>query len=202
MMHRLLSISLSLVLFFSCSPGRQLSGQLTPPKSYVSEAADGLIYKASFSYKEYNFSGLMVIKPEGDDIRIALLSELGPTIMSFRLTPETMEVLDMVDILKKKLVLKQLEYDLRLMSLAGLHQNEKVRFKKKIDGQNKYKLGGKKHMIVYSIENGNVILAKRKGIGFDRATVEFNFEEGGSAPSRIVMEHSLVDLNLKLDFIE
>ena len=200
---RLILIKVSFLLILACSPYKKFADKQVAIRSFVSEANEGLVYRASFAYREHNFSGIMAIKAHEADIHIVLMSELGPTIMNFTLTPDNLVVLDMIDLPKNKMLLKQLESDLRLMFLAGLHQHEKTKQIKSNGNTFKFRLVGEDQITVFTKSGSSqFVSAKRSGIVCDKVIVDYDYTDDGNVPSIITMKHSMVKIRMKLMLLQ
>lgn len=199
---RFLLINL-LVLFISGCATKLVHSNTSTPKSFISQTQKGLVFRSTFEYKSHHFSGLIVAAPENENVRIKFLSEMGPTIMDFRFTPENMEVIKMPVKLNKKLLLKQLELDLRLTFLMNLHQRGKIKIVKQKKELITYKVTQKKKhtLVIEKNKDFKIVKAQRRGIGFDRVSVNFIYGKKNKIPETITLEHSIVDLELKLSLI-
>ncbi len=127
MMLRFLLISLFIFFIAGCAVHKKQPANQAQLQSFLAKSHNGLIYRSSFNYKKHHISGLVVIKPEKEDIRVQFLTELGPAIMDFRLKKEKMEIIKLLDELKKDVFLTQLEYDLRLLLMANLFQEGEIK---------------------------------------------------------------------------
>ncbi len=200
MIPRFLSISLLLFFLTACVVRKSIPVNNTVPKSYVSNAQEGLIYRSTFNFRKHHFSGLIVIKAEIEDIRILFMSELGPTIMDLRLTRSDMEAVKIVEWLNRGAFLTQFEHDLRLLLLANLYFHGELKQKNDKEQLARFKVKGKKKMTISCNENlsNRVVTAERKGMLFDKVSVVFDYTDNGNIPVTMVLEHKLLNINLKL----
>ncbi|MDW7693439.1 hypothetical protein R9C00_01695 [Flammeovirgaceae bacterium SG7u.111] len=191
---------ISLLLFCaSCSTSKQVNTHKVLPKSFLDEASKGVIFRTTVDFKDYHFSGLVVVKPDQKGIHIRFMSELGPTVMAFRLTEEKMEAIKLLEQLQKDVFLTQLENDFRLLLMANRYYNGEVIYKKrKKEEMHLAKVKGKETHRFWLDETRNRILkAERKSTGVDKVMVDYTYE-ASAIPKTIVVEHKIAGLRLKL----
>ncbi|NJN25599.1 MAG: hypothetical protein HC819_06375 [Cyclobacteriaceae bacterium] len=200
-MLRFLSISVLVVLLTACSGYRHLTSD-AGLESFLSRSPGGLVYKSGFNFKAYYFSGIMVIKPEEESIRIQFLSELGPTIMDFRLLKDKMEVIKMIESLQKKVFMAQMEYDLRLLLQAGIYHQGKAKLMKSERGNAKYKIKGRDNNIFFVNQtSGQIERGFRRGIGYEKVEVAYDYEGQNSVPHTMTLTHNMIDIKLRLSLL-
>ena len=199
-MRLFVSISLVGLLLVSCRV--QPPAGFALPKPFVFQSEQELLYRASFDYKEYHFSGLCVFKKtEGENIRIVFLNEMGITFMDFELTSQEMVVHKMIDQLDRDIILNVIENDFRQLLMTDLSSPKKVRHRNNTSGKGfiaRHKLKAE----YYQDKKGRIVRAIRKGfLGVKKATVSYEYEEN-AVPREIILLHRQIKMNLKLTLLE
>lgn len=200
-MRHLILISFFLLPFaFSCKVQNRIS-RSELPTPFILSTDKNLVYRASFDYKEHHFSGLCVLKKTNEqNIRIVFLSEMGITLMDFELRDEDMLVHKIIEQLNRKILLTFLENDFRQLLMTDLFDPERVRIRKK-DRMEEFRV---KNNLKASYYRRDIDIEKsvRKGLlGFKKASVNYEYGET-HIPTRIILTHHRVKMNLKLTLLE
>lgn len=199
-MRLFVSLSLAILLLVSCRV--QPPAGFTLPKPFIFHSEQELLYRASFDYKEYHFSGLCVFKKtDGENIRIVFLNEMGITFMDFELTSQEMVVHKMIDQLDRTIILNVIENDFRQLLMTDLSSPKKVRLRNNTSEKG-FIAKDKLKAIYYQDEKGRITTAMRKGfLGVKKATVNYKYEEN-AVPREIILLHRQIKMNLKLTLLE
>lgn len=200
-MKHLISTSFLIFLLISCKV--QQPAAWHPPAPFISKAQKSLVYRASFDYKDYHFSGLCVLKrTDIRSIRIVFLSEMGITLMDFELTPKELIAHKMIEQLDRKILLNFIENDFRQLLMTDLFHPEKVRVKKNDKWDEFIAKGNLKISYYKEKEKPRIRLSVRRGVlGIKKATVKYKYEES-DIPQEIILAHNQVKMNLKLTLLE
>ncbi|UII28860.1 hypothetical protein LVD15_10655 [Fulvivirga maritima] len=156
-----------------------------------------MLYNAVFQYKEYSFSGLMVLKKQGQNYRVVLLSKLGPTIMDFLLTENGLEYITAPDVMKKKLVAKLMEQDFDLLVLHKLDDKQKVRKR-----GNGFKVKGKQ-AIKLRLDNESRIIKARTNNFFStfKSRAVFYYTNDDAIPDEMCLSHKFVKMKIEMNLL-
>lgn len=119
------SPSFFLIILSACFASCQLRAyrHLEPTAQRYSESPTLLndsyktyVFKSKMTYKENTFSGLFVVKHEGEGTKIALVPQMGPKLFDFELTPgNEFRVHHCLQQLNRPIILKMIEQDIRLL---------------------------------------------------------------------------------------
>ncbi|UII34796.1 hypothetical protein LVD17_13360 [Fulvivirga ulvae] len=171
-------------------------GQL--PKPYINHAENGLIYNTAFSYKEHSFSGLMVVKKEGEAYRVVLLSKLGPSIMDFLLTDGELTWNKVPKGMERAVIKKIMARDFSIMLLTDLQDPEKV--KEINDG---YKIKGPNTIKVKLTNDNKVREAETKNaFTFLKTQASFFYINSDPVPDEICVNHRHIKMKIEMKLLE
>lgn len=159
----------------------------------------GIVFNSEFQYKSYFMSGLMVIKKiEPQHFRVVFTAKAGTKVLDFELTPSDFKVNYSIAILKRKIFLKLLEKDMRLIcdewtgvpiELKNLEDTKTI-YRHKTKGGWRYLFFEKDSDQLNKIERGT----KRK------KKVIVNLEDYKEEfPESITFAHPSIDLTMKLE---
>ncbi len=178
----------------------QLNAQSKIPEPYINHATEGLIYNASFFYKDFSVSGLLVIKKQPAGYHVVLLAKMGPTLMDFIITDESVIWKKAVKSLDNGLVTRQMEKDFRIMLLTPLENPRKVKVKKK----NRFKVKKAITLIIETDEEGKRIKkAKTKRFGnFFKTFVTYHYTDENLVPNQMLLRHRTIKLKIELNQLE
>ena len=163
----------------------------------------GLVYKANFRFKEKSISGLMVIKYESpNQTRIQLLTHLGPTLMDVTLMDDKMIVHQNLKNMNKKIILKNLEKDLRQIILNPLtKENIKKIVHYKNDNEFKVKTSSGEFKIQLD-KHKNIKKVARLGIFNSEKVVTEYSEIVNETPNKISLYHKNIDFRIELNLLK
>lgn len=168
------------------------------PRPFINYAEEGLIYNAVFTYKEHSFSGLMVVKKEGEAYRIVLLSKLGPTIMDFLLTEGELIWNKAPKGMDRKIIRKLMARDFNLLLLKDLQNPDKV--KKKKHG---YKVKGVNAIRVCLTNDNNVSVAETKNIFIlFKSRASFFYTNSDRIPDEICVDHRYIKMKVEMKLLK
>ncbi len=57
-------------------------------------------------------------------------------------------------------------------------------------------------MVFVQEKNNSIVKAQRTGIGFNKVTVNYNYTDNIEIPDTIILEHKMIDINIKLSLIK
>ncbi|MBL3656832.1 hypothetical protein [Fulvivirga sediminis] len=197
-MNFLSSRLIKVILFFSfCTLfGKTRAQEFLTPNSFL-DSGKPLVYNAVFQYKEYSFSGLMVLKKQEEDYRVVLLSKLGPTIMDFLLTENGLEYITAPEVMKKKIVANLMEQDFDLLVLQKLEDEQKIRNKGK-----GFKVKGKQPIKIMLDEEARIIEAKtNKFFSILKSRALFYHTNDDAIPDEICLSHKFVKMKIEMNLL-
>ncbi|UII22959.1 hypothetical protein [Fulvivirga ligni] len=156
------------------------------------------MYNSVFQYKDHSFSGLMVLKKQGANYRVVLLSKLGPTIMDFLLTENGLVYNMAPEVMKKKIVKKLMEQDFDLLVLRKLDEQQKVR--KKANG---FKIKGKEAIKARVDGQKRIILAKTNSwFSIFKTKAVFYYTDDDAIPDEICLSHRFVKMRVQMNLLK
>lgn len=168
------------------------------PKPFINYTDNGLIYNTVFEYKEYSFSGLMVIKKQGDDYRIMLLSKLGPTIMDFSLTQTGLIWHKVPKGMESAVIKNVMEHDFSLILLKDLENPKRIRKTKK-----GYKVKAN-HKIRVKTDNIDRIIEVRtqQTLALLKTKAVFFYTDDDELPDEICVSHRYVKMRMEMQLLK
>ncbi|HNP19752.1 MAG TPA: hypothetical protein PKL31_15040 [Fulvivirga sp.] len=180
--------------------GHQLNAQSKIPEPYINHASEGLIYNASFYYKDFSVSGLLVMKKQPTGYHVVLLAKMGPTLMDFIITDEDVIWKKAVKSLDNGLVTSQMEKDFRIMLLTPLENPRKIKVKKR----NRFKVKKAITLIIETDTEGKRIKkAKTKRFGnFFKTFVSYHYMGDNLVPDQMRLRHRMIKLRIELNQLE
>lgn len=196
---------LLLQLSTACSAAKKAPEAAVQPQSYMAGVAGGLLYNAAFQYKDFNASGLLVVKRlEPSLYHVVLLSKFGVSLMEFRLNDEGIEWVKTFEQLSNKKVEKMLERDFRVLMLSTLDNPRRVKLLEQEGGRLTYKVKGTPNLkIKTNSDNGRVMYAENRGfLNPVKTKVQFLYDEEGDIPQGIALKHRNLDLGLELNLLK
>ena len=203
MIRYFLLISIALTLTTGCAVNKNSTRGLSYPESFLKSTSKAMVFRSTFDYKDYHFSGLIVVKPVADTIVVNFMSEIGPTIMAFHILRNRMVVTKTIEVLNKRILLKHLERDLRLLLMANLYFLAKVRHLGMDKEYALFRASGKKKHLIFSESTSlhRVEQASYRGVLFDKVEAKYEYLRQNSIPKSITLEHSMVDLKMKWNLL-
>ncbi|MBT0607742.1 hypothetical protein [Aequorivita echinoideorum] len=203
-MIRFLAISLFIVLVTAGCSLKTTEGlrevtvaQPTISNPYFSNAEVDYVYKAKIALYDKNFGGILIIKKTGSDShRVVFTTEFGSKLFDFYFEGENFQKNFIIPEMDKKLVVKTLEQDFRLLI------SEKIQVLEEFDSeaQNIYKTDIGKNFGFYFFEKDSrrlrkiVKASKRK----EKVTIDFKIVEENIAQS-ITLQHENFKLRIELE---
>ncbi|AHM59731.1 hypothetical protein D770_07340 [Flammeovirgaceae bacterium 311] len=188
----------------ACSTAKIPEGAVKP-QSYLAGVAGGLLYNATFQYKEFNASGLLVLKRlQPSEYHVVLLSKFGVSLMEFRLNDEGIHWVKTFKQLNNSKVEKMLERDFRVLMLSALDNPRRVKLQKQEGNVLTYKVKGSSNLqIKTNSDNGRVMYAENRGfLNPVKTKVQFLYNEEGDIPQGIALKHRNIDLGLELNLLK
>lgn len=186
----------------ACSVQKQVVSNL--PKSYMAQDHDGLVYDASFQYKDFQASGLLVMKRLQPSVyHVVLLSKFGPAIMEFTLDKQGITWIKTFDRLDKKTLNKLIAKDFNLLFLSILEQPKKAKHLKTADGVLHYKIkDGFKAKVKADSATNRIVYAATKGFpNLFKSKAKFTYQEN-DIPQNIVLTHNNINLRIDLNLLK
>jgi len=204
----LLSFSL---LAFSCSKNIYSSGGAQAKTITASDFVPvfppdtTVIYKTGVSAYGHYLSGLLLIKTgKAEDTRLIFTTETGIKLFDFEFVGDAFINHYCMKKLNKKVVVNLLKQDLALMLGRGVVGKQGKISLNDSAGTNSISIQKGKEARFYSVSKDVALLQKVKTFslkGKEKVLILFQREED-IVPSKIVLEHSNLNLNMKLDLIK
>lgn len=196
---------LTIILFISaCASQKNKDAQVLLPEPYLAQPNNGLVYNASFKYKDYQASGLLVMKRlEKSTYHVVLLSKFGPSLMEFKLYQDSISWVKSFEQLRKQSIEKLIERDFRLLLQSNLDHVEKVKQLKDRKGALVLNLQGTlKSRIRLDPETLRVIYAEnRQTVNPVKTKVYFRYYQQ-PFPDSISLVHTNVDMSLQMNLLK
>ena len=202
---KLTSIVLLFVLMISsCKPAsssrwiKEENIEIFDSLSKVSKETK-VLFKGKVNFYKHYVSGLLLIKPVADDCyKISLVSEIGMSIFDMELSKNGMKKLFCIAPLDKKIILKPLIADLKLIILALYKPDMKIKYWK--NSENLIFFRAKKYDIKvngFLNEEGKLYKLNRRNL-FGKGQELYLSHNPLGFVNNIEIQHKL--LNLKLRF--
>ncbi|MBW3545434.1 MAG: hypothetical protein KY428_07540, partial [Bacteroidetes bacterium] len=196
---------LLMLLLGACSTAKQPLTETALPAPYSALAAGGLVYDAAFQYKDFNASGLLVIKRlDTGAFHVVLLSKFGPSLLEFKLDEGGMHWIKTFEQLNKRTVQKLLERDFRVLMLSSLDHPQFIELKSSSDALKVYRVKGDPDMkITLEAQSRRVLYAENRGfLNPVKTRAVFEYGEGNSIPKQISLTHRNVKMRLDLKLLK
>jgi len=184
----------------SCSRGtaipvsgpQQYSGTLGSP---LGELSSGLAYDTHIRVGKKAMSGIMYLRQMEKGIwRVAMTAKIGQTLFDFEIRPDTFIVLRSVDQINRRIVMKYLERDLRLLTEVyrdAVHverlPNEPGMMHLRVKVPDRK---GWRHLISH-IQGNQVVEIAHGGKGRKKTTVRFS-QYRDNIPYDIMIDHRTI----------
>jgi hypothetical protein len=210
-MKRKIAYFLILICLSSCSPkifkGMKPEGKAGITKEVLypifhSEDTRSL-FNMQINFKENNFTGLLIVKPEKDAMRAVFTSVFGLTVFDFEFNETEFKINRCIDLLNKEMILNLFKKDFRALFLYNISsdnpfkakvyasENQKAYSIKTLDGR-AYFLTNTKDKQIQKLEMPAFIA---------RMTINYqNYNE--NFPGQIKIVHPKIGLEMILDKIE
>lgn len=173
-------------------------------RSVVADTTTFFLFKSALSYKEHHFGGNLVIKAKGaDNYRIVLMTEMGMKIFDFEFTPTDFIVHHCIDALNRKIVLRIIENDMRLVLMNNIVGKKVTLLKNEAADSEVYKIkvGKRTHYYEKDLSRGRLQQIVQRSIRGNRVLVNFDYSES-DVPKTILVSHYKMDLNMRLDLLK
>ena len=168
------------------------------PKPYINYADNGLIYNTVFTYREHSFSGLMVVKKEGEAYRVVLLSKLGPSIMDFLIADGELTWNKVPKGMERAVIRRIMAKDFSIMLLTDLQNPEKVKEKK-----NGYKIKGDNTIKIKLTADNKVREAETKNnFTFLKTYASFFYTNSDPVPDEICVNHRYIKMKMEMKLLD
>ncbi len=174
------------------------------PKPYMTLDHDGLVYDASFQYKDFQASGLLVMKRvQPSEYHVVLLSKFGPAIMEFKLDKEGITWIKTFDQLNRKMLNKFIAKDFNLLLLSILEQPKKAKFLKATNEMHSYKIkDGFKAKVKVNAATERIVYAETKGfLNLFKSKAKFTYKEN-DIPQNIEITHNNINLRIDMNLLK
>ncbi|MGK7389874.1 MAG: hypothetical protein ACNS60_05965 [Candidatus Cyclobacteriaceae bacterium M2_1C_046] len=193
-----------LVLVISCKSVNTDNGSLPEPSPYLYQENSSLIYNATFDYKEFHASGLLVMKKvEKESYHVVLLSKFGVTLMEFKINPDGMTWIKKFEQLDRRSVEKLIAKDFHMLLLLDLFPPTEKKLVFENDLYVTYKLKEKLplHISVSKSQNHVMALEEKGFLKPVKTTITFGYREK-DVPEQVTIKHSNIKLEIKLDLLK
>lgn len=168
------------------------------PKSFLGPQKEGVVYNATFFYKEHQVSGLFVAKKVEDSYHVLLLSKMGPTLLNVLIKPDGVVWNKNIEFLEKRALKKALIKDIRLMLLTPLDNTRKIKHKK----GSTYKVKNHINIKLNLLDNNRVAQAENRGfINFFKSFVTYKYTGEAKIPEQIKLRHRNIKLKIELKYL-
>lgn len=174
------------------------------PLSYMAQEHDGLVYDASFQYKDFQASGLMVMKrTQPYEYHVMLLSKFGPALMEFKLTKGGITWIKSFEQLEKRVLSKFIAKDFNLLLLSILEEPKKVKSLKANEDIHTYKIkDGFKAKIKVKADTERVLYAETKSfLNLFKSKAKFTYT-GNDIPQNIEITHNNINLRIDMNLLK
>ena len=174
------------------------------PKSYMAQKHDGLVYDASFQYKDFQASGLLVMKRlQPSRYHVVLLSKFGPALMEFKLDKEGITWIKTFEQLEKKMFSKFIAKDFNLLLLSILEEPKKAKSLKANEDILTYKIkDGFKAKIKVEADTERVLYAETKSfLNLFKSKAKFTYT-GNDIPQNIEITHNNINLRIDMNLLK
>jgi len=194
--HLKRSSLLIVVILIVSSPSLFAQDEL--PQSFLDLRKEGVVYNATFFYKEHQVSGLFVAKKDKDGYHVLLLSKMGPTLLNVLITPDGVVWNKNIEFLEKKAIKKALVKDIRLMLLTPLDYTKKIKRQK----GNTYKVKDHINIKLKLLDKNRVAQAENRGfVNFFKSFVIYKYAGEAKVPEQIKLRHRNIKLKIELKYL-
>lgn len=196
-----------LLLYSSCNTAYKQLEKTTQPVLQLDSLTSvfygygrTVAYDTEIQFRKNTVSGLLFIKPEQNGrYRIALTAKMGMKIFDFTIDNQTFTVNQCIEQLNRKIILKQLEKDLHVLTDSYVKSERVQAFPNAADNQTVYRLKRAKDYISYFYENDTAQLLKIESGSKKKPKAIATFEDyQNDLPHHISLDHNLL-VTLRLD---
>ncbi len=174
-----------------------LGQEKAPVSSFCETATEGLVFDASFNFKDNHFSGLLVANKIEYGVQIDLLSKMGTTLMVCKLYPDSVVWDKFIPGLKEsKKYKKAAEKSFRIAMLTGLIEPPSV----KLRGDDAFVCKGAMK-VKYQLDHRGEKVVESKELGwfkFFKRDAYYSYNSADSIPIEIDIQHRLISFDMFL----
>ncbi|WMJ72404.1 hypothetical protein RCC89_04395 [Cytophagaceae bacterium ABcell3] len=171
------------------------------PDPYITLLNKGLVYNATFNYKESQVSGLLVLKRTGvSSYHVVMLSKPGPTLMEFTLDQDGLTWIKTFERLEEKKLTKLIENDFRMLLLDVLENPSKVKKVKTENDKTIFKMADGTRLKVDNTANRVLTAQNKSFLNFISTKATFSYREN-EIPQTIFLAHNIMNLSLELELL-
>lgn len=200
-MMRFFLISILLISLASCKsyqPAGVIQSETSKItyKNFLFDRDSAYLYKANIEVYGNQLSGILIVKKTGEDAhRVALTSAFGNTLMDFSISKDEMKVHYILDDLNRKVLLKTLEADFRMILTCNYLIQETLQTENDLIYKSKVKDG---YYYIFNTKNPNQIhqisLASKS-----KEKVKVNITPKNSTfAENIIIQHYNIKLRIEL----
>ena len=165
--------------------------------SYFSDAKIDYVYKAKINVYNHKFGGILIIKKTGEQkYRVVFTTEFGNKLFDFLYHGETFAKNFIIDDLDKKLIVKTLQKDFKLL----ISEKSKVQEKYDINNDEVFKTNTDNRSNFYFFNKKTHTLDKIVSTSKSKEKVVILFAEiGDGIANRISINHQNINLKIELE---
>lgn len=190
------SLSLFICLFLGVAQ-LAMTQEKAPIASFCENLTDGLVFDASFDFKDNHFSGLLVANKIENGVQIDLLSKMGTTLMVCKLYPDSVVWDKFIPGLKENKKYKtSAEKSFRIAMLTGLIEPNSV----KLRGDDAFICKGRMK-VKYQLDHLGEKIIESKEIGWFkifRRSAYYTYNTNDLIPLEIGIAHSMISFDMFL----
>lgn len=201
---KLLHLGLLVLVLSSCKTVSTKDEALPELAPYLHQENSSLIYNASFDYKDFHASGLLVMKKlQEEAYHVVLMSKFGITLMEFKLHQEGITWIKKIEQLDKRSVEKLIAKDFHMLLLMDLFPPTEKQLVYENELYVTYKIKEKLPLHVsVSKTQSHIMAVEEKGILKPvKTTITFAYSTK-DVPERATIKHSNIKLQIKLDLLK
>jgi hypothetical protein len=189
---------------FGLLEGYQKAQQVSmAPVSWFKTDSDHLLMNTTIDLMKYHFSGVMVIKTlTNGGYRVVFITEVGLKIFDMEFVPgKPVQVYYFMDALNKKILIKTLSADLKLL-LIQPQEDEKPVLYNSPSGQKmaRYKHKRKRDYYEISALTGKPVQAYQVTVTSKKARIDYHSRDGMQIDS-VIINHYHVNLRIGMHLI-
>lgn len=165
--------------------------------NYFSNGNTDYVYKAKITVYNHKFGGILIVKKTGEqEHRVVFTTEFGNKLFDFKYIGETFIKEFVIDELDKKIIIKTLQKDFKLL----ISEKAIVQEKYEVDGDEVYKTSTDKRSNFYFINKKTHTLDKIVSTTNTKEKVAILFSEiNDEIATRISINHLSINLQIELE---
>ena len=165
--------------------------------TYFSDANIDYVYKAKINVYNHKFGGILIIKKTGEqEHRVVFTTEFGNKLFDFLYLGETFTKEFIIDDLDKKIIVKTLQKDFKLL----ISEKSKVQEKYDINNDEVFKTNADNRINFYFINKKTHTLDKIVNTTKSKGKVEVLFSEiDNEVANNIIILHQNINLQIELE---